>query len=166
MQLRTQYSFNPTQTTSDLASIQRRLERKAAGLADVCRLYHAAGQLPTLAATIAAAARMKTDSDSEGRSQLAESATASVEDVPPSLLSGLADKLRWAAGQLDPLEKMVNLVVEDPTAPEPRVSAAYKPELAELAERLDAARGAVDELFEDIRGSWGAALEVKLHADK
>ena len=125
----------------DVHMLRRRLARRSANLMDILRLYNTiTSPLPAAASLLGAAA-------------------------PP--LVALAERLTWLRGEFAQFVALVETVVDDPTAAEPRIKPTFSPELASAAAAHEDAQGnlmAIADAFMDRHG--GGSLDIKFEKDK
>jgi len=130
-----------TMRIPDIASLRARLARKRAGLMDILRLYSTVnGPLPSAAALL-----------SGGGS-------------PPLKLWG--EKLSWLNEQFAQFKALVETVVEDSAAAEPRIKPGFSPELRAARDALDAALDELVEVADRFTSKHGSGLDIKFERDK
>ncbi len=149
-----------------------RLAKKTAALRDLARLYQFALLLPGIANRLDAYGPPAGTEGADDDVVLAQDGGDPSYDAAAgkALKEGLGGRLRWAADEFAQFVQLVEAVIEDPAAPEPRVKPSYKPELTELAAERESLEESIAEYYESVKasGGWGEDLgdDLKCERDK
>lgn len=142
----------------DLEALAGRLNKKVSGLADLQRLHQFAKLLPSLSKRLETYFEGKKEADADIAVEDGSDAAAAAGSSDPAgkaLRETYIEKLQWAAGEFERFVEMCEKVIEDISAPQPRISSDWSDELKEMAEEREEIESSVQKLWNQALSSSG-----------
>lgn len=118
------------------------------------RLYHFVQLLPNVVDTI---------KRNIGSNPEEESSSATGPDI---LYERCTKHLEWAQEEFGKLCQLIEKIVDDVNAPEPRINPDWDDDLKQIAMKLKDIEGKVADEADKVMNGWGAQLDIKCEKDK
>lgn len=137
-----------------------RLHRRYASLQDILRLYHFVQTLPSIIDTLKR--NVLEGEDEEGNKGMEQH----TETGATILHEQYIKRLEWAHSEFGKLCELVEKIIEDVNAPEPRINPDWDEDLKQVADKLHGIESKIADAADKVMNGWASGLDVKCEKDK